>query len=77
MESLMVWGGCTEFHIDGVCLELGFGEFLEMNAKDYVPLHPPPLQGSCQGSSNATEEQSLRDRREGARNPKFIEKLGA
>ena len=39
-------GGHTEFCIDGVCLELGFGEFPEMNAEDYVPLHPPPLQGS-------------------------------
>ena len=39
-------GERTEFRIDRVCSELGFGEFLEMNAKYYVPLHPPPLQGS-------------------------------
>ena len=39
-------GERTEFHIDGVCLELGFREFLEMNVEDYVLLHPPPLQGS-------------------------------
>ena len=39
-------GEHTEFRINGVCLELGFGEFLEMNVEDYVPLHPPPLQGS-------------------------------
>ena len=32
-------GGCTEFCLNGVCSELGFGEFLELNAKDYVPLH--------------------------------------
>ena len=31
-------GGRMEFHIDRVCSELGFGEFLEMNAEDYVPL---------------------------------------
>ena len=31
-------GECMEFRIDGVCLELGFREFPEMNAEDYVPL---------------------------------------
>ena len=34
-------GERTEFHIDGVCSELGFRECPEMNAEDYVPLHPP------------------------------------
>ena len=34
-------GEHMEFRIDGVCLDLGFGEFLEMNVKDYVPLHTP------------------------------------
>ena len=38
-------GGHTEFCIDRVCLELGFGEFPEMNAKDYVPLQD----NSCMG----------------------------
>ena len=36
-------GGHTEFRIDGVCSELGFGEFPEMNAEDYVPLQCPLL----------------------------------
>ena len=31
-------GGHMEFHIDRVCSELGFREFPEMNAEDYVPL---------------------------------------
>ena len=31
-------GERTEFHIDRVCSELGFGEFPEMNAEDYVLL---------------------------------------
>ena len=35
-------GGHTEFCSDGVCLELWFGNILEMMAKDCVPLHPPP-----------------------------------
>ena len=39
-------GERTEFRINGACLESGFGEFPGMNAEDYVPLHPPPLQGS-------------------------------
>ena len=32
-------GGHTEFHSDGVCLELRLGNILEMLAKDCVPLH--------------------------------------
>ena len=39
-------GGHTEFHIDGVCSELGFGNILEISAEGCVPLHLPPLQGS-------------------------------
>ena len=39
-------GGHTEFRIDRVSLELGFGEFPEMNAEDYVPLHTP-THGFC------------------------------
>ena len=42
-------GGHTEFRIDGVCSELGFREFPEMNADDYVPLHIHPA--SCQEKS--------------------------
>ena len=34
-------GERMEFCIDRVCLELGFGEFPEMNAEYYVPLHLP------------------------------------
>src|ERR1700761_293726 len=37
---------CTEFRIDGVYSEFGFGSFPEMRVGDCVPLHPPPLQGS-------------------------------
>ena len=36
-------GEHMEFRNDGVCLELGFREFLEMSVKDYVPLHPLPM----------------------------------
>ena len=34
-------GGHTEFHIDGVCSELGFGDIPEMSAKSCVPLQSP------------------------------------
>ena len=33
-------GECTEFHIDGVRSEFGFGSFPEMSVGDCVPLHP-------------------------------------
>ena len=33
-------GGCTEFHINGVCSELRFRNIPEMNAEDCVPLQP-------------------------------------
>ena len=36
----------TEFRIDGVYSEFGFGGFPEMRVGECVPLHPPPLQGS-------------------------------
>src|ERR1700761_3400655 len=33
---------CTEFRIDGVYSEFGFGSFPEMNVGDCVPLHTGP-----------------------------------
>ena len=41
-------GECTEFHIDGVCSEFGFGSFPEMRVGDCVPLHSGVAQSMLQ-----------------------------
>ena len=52
MGSELDWGVVvcmgehTEFCIDGVCSEFGFGRIPEMVGESCVSLHPSPLQGS-------------------------------
>ena len=42
-EVVVGMGERTEFRIDGVCSEFGFGSIPEMSAGDCIPLQHPTL----------------------------------